>query len=911
MPIQLDDISALHINTPAKRQPTFFSPLLTGRGGNTGLLNSQVRLDRSIGSRLDMPHVAGIEKYSHGATTEHIIPLTPILPESIVFGKTAGMRVPVPDIADMFCFTADNLNTNYSGYVNVTPALATLTITGADSKPTKNLIIYYSIELYLLDNSHRANYVPLKQMLLPSVNLSNISDPHAIINFTNSPLDDIPRLIHDNIAGINLDYDKFVEWADNYSVYEAICKQAELWGNVDVLSEMFSNYLDTVLTNYSNANDENKDLCMSQALNQLSYLETYDLPLETYRNIHKSIVSRFDSEIQHKLVSHNINLLMNDTMFTLNKIYGKLAVPPPEKNHISLPADPQSQNVTHQHSWKRFSLEQQQAIMSKRPLSLVTAGAGTGKSTTILGRINYLVSDCGVKPEDITVLSFTNAAADNILDKSPGIGSMTIARMVLDIYAENYPTHKLSTPETIINTLSIRFPHDDVIAEFCKYLLSVSLNKTSSFTKLNIFVEEHFTLELQIIISYQRIDTMREPQHTMGKFLIVDEVQDTSIFEFIYLLRYVIKHNQNLFIVGDASQTLYEFRSANPKALNALEGSGVFTTYKLTTNYRSNQEILDFANVHLANIEANSIANIRLQANNLTRPTKKSFTRKVQLNYTQVKSQTEFLDFLSGLMQNVAVPYINDCLARGEKVAFLAYQGRVVRRLEQLLRDIYPNTPITNLVSTRIKPTTVFSRYIKNHWDEVVQVTPGDAPLVITKGVMDNLENLIGRNATKMKDAVLEMLSKWWVENANQINLWVSAYDSGQLTSDMFFDQLQDNVLGFEIKTNAVKQLVVTKHNRDRKDENKIQNADLFVSTIHGVKGLEFDNVVVLHNDNSRMSEDQKRMFYVAFTRAMNTELILSSGSTKSAKILYDYEGICEVLTIGAPGQLIQQENAA
>ena len=86
------------------------------------------------------------------------------------------------------------------------------------------------------------------------------------------------------------------------------------------------------------------------------------------------------------------------------------------------------------------------------------------------------------------------------------------------------------------------------------------------------------SLELEIIICYQRIDTMAEPTHVNCKYLIIDEVQDNSIFEFIYVLKYITKHAQSLFIVGDASQTLYEFRSANPRALNTLEGSGVFST---------------------------------------------------------------------------------------------------------------------------------------------------------------------------------------------------------------------------------------------------------------------------------------------------------------------------------------------
>ena len=172
---------------------------------------------------------------------------------------------------------------------------------------------------------------------------------------------------------------------------------------------------------------------------------------------------------------------------------------------------------------------------------------------------------------------------------------------------------------------------------------------------MNNFIEENYddviaildtihqtSLELEIIICYQKIDTLIEPSSVTSKFLIMDEVQDNSIFEFVYTLKYIDKHKESLFIVGDCSQTLYEFRASNPRALNILEGSGTFTTYQLHVNYRSNQEILDFANIILRNIEANQYANIQLQANSLAQVTEQSFLDKVHFNYHQLNKITQW-----------------------------------------------------------------------------------------------------------------------------------------------------------------------------------------------------------------------------------------------------------------------------
>ena len=58
---------------------------------------------------------------------------------------------------------------------------------------------------------------------------------------------------------------------------------------------------------------------------------------------------------------------------------------------------------------------------------------------------------------------------------------------------------------------------------------------------------------------------------------------------------------------------------------------------------------------------------------------------------------------------------------------------------------------------------------------------------------------------------------------------------------------------------------------------------DIVVSTIHGVKGLEFENVVVVNNEAGNLVQSQKRLAYVALTRAKVSELILAFRTTKSS----------------------------
>ena len=65
---------------------------------------------------------------------------------------------------------------------------------------------------------------------------------------------------------------------------------------------------------------------------------------------------------------------------------------------------------------------------------------------------------------------------------------------------------------------------------------------------------------------------------------------------------------------------------------------------------------------------------------------------------------------------------------------------------------------------------------------------------------------------------------------------------------------------------------IVYAHAAERQQQNT--KANFYVSTIHSAKGLEFDNVVVLYQNKRDMEEADKRMYYVAFTRAMQSEFI-------------------------------------
>lgn len=900
MPIEIDTLGLVSTKEPATYTPKFFhKEVLTGNGKGQGLLRQTVRPGRDINSvsAFTSPReaIAKKTKTSSASITTYTIPLAVLMEASLGLNIDKAQPMAVPHVDDRYEVTAGNTTLDFDVFVDLTPQGIIFYEDDAGTTKVKELNIQYRMEVFVLPKP-----VPgaVESTTVPLVSgpLRQNKTEFALVAWSYNPLDDIENLIREATRGrgvsghsVPVDVTTLAEWMADYDVYKRICRLAEVWATDEIANELCA-HIEAV---FSNGIPDKHSL--NQLAYQLAYLDSYNVSLDAYRQIHRTLTATCPPDIALKFSKRNLQLLMSHTLEHLNNLKPQLVVPP------AMPAGVIPSVASH------FSVQQTQAITTDEPLVLCQAGAGTGKSTVILGRIEHL-TQCGVNPADITVLSFTNAAADNITAKNPNVGSMTIARMIHDIYSLNYPGHELSGIDTIINSLDIYYKQNDLAIAFRRRLLEVKKNAAGAFASMNTFIEANFDsiisildkirqtcLELEIIVCYERIDHMIEPPTAKSRYLIIDEVQDNSIFEFIYLLKYVAKHQENLFMVGDSSQTLFEFRSANPKALNALESSGVFTTYKLTTNYRSNQEILDFANVALADIEANQYAGIQLHANSLALPTAASFKEAVTLDYRAVPRLTAFTADMPGIIRVTVRDYIDKCLAKGEQVAFVAYSRKDVAAIKDVLTAMYPGEEIASLVSDRPFDTNVFSEYIKLHWNDICQIAPPNAAFMVIQEVLKKLDTLI-RNAETAREPITRMCATWWATNADAINGWVALNLTGHLTTDQFFSNLMENLLDYEIKNNSIKKSVVNQKNKERKEKNLASKAKLVVSTIHGCKGLEFDNVVVIHKNDPTMGEEDKRMFYVAFTRAKKTEYILSYGTVKNARIESDYELLTKAL---------------
>lgn len=915
MPVDIDKSltiapggSTLVTRTPGVT-PKFFHRDLTGTGkGPRGLINDLLRPGSLTRAPLNAELVLRCKGSSRRVTTREI-PFAAVNRRwyEVSHSAVADLSIDVP-VDEAFEPTADMKSSPIDVLVDLDPHGAVLVKKEDSDDDKRRFDVLYRLTVFVKDRSISdwPVSVPLRRS-----GSTNAAEPFALTMFSWSPGIHLTKLLTDATSSLSPsvpDLDVSVQWTEylnEYPLYERIVAHARTWSS-DEIGTIISDLLHRLRAS-APAGQGFTDIDRELIELQLRSMESYGVPLSAYRDVYTALskISHDAGELE-SFSRTNQNLMLNQGLVALENVKDQLPRPSRET-----PAQTPAQ-MAPQAPQKPFraSPQQKAAITTDEPCSLVQAAAGSGKTTVIGERISYL-QEAGVNLSDITVLSFTNAAADNVTLRYPGVNSMTSSAMVNAIYKHNFPRQEISSTHTLVNCLlSFYGKSDDVIAEFARLLRATENNEDGSYTELASFISvrladvvkvlDHVklvTLPLQSIIAYIAADIMKEPAGTVGRYFIVDEVQDNSVFDFIYLLKHVTKHRASLFMVGDASQTLYEFRSANPKALNALESSGVFATYQLATNYRSIEEILLMANGSLMDIEANRFAKIQMHAHQMRRVSADSFREAVQLEYHWTKSQKEFWESdLPGMLNTPSSNirrWLDARVGSGQQVALLAPYRRQAFALQDQLKALYPHLKIGCMTSEKATDSTVFSAFVRDHWDLVCQVDHHHAAFVVWEEVMNTLQT----PGDKAKaDALVRMVSdiraQWWTQTQGNEAVWRAAVDAGTLDLEGYRAYLRDSLIEFETRTNSIRARVTGMKNQERKAGADLDSADVLTGTVHSAKGLEFPHVAVFQKYSNDMSEGDKRLYYVALTRAQDSEFIMSNGTVEHAMISDQYEVI-------------------
>lgn len=277
-----------------------------------------------------------------------------------------------------------------------------------------------------------------------------------------------------------------------------------------------------------------------------------------------------------------------------------------------------------------FSKAQTQAIMHKDGPMMVLAGPGSGKTTVITHRVQYLTKEYGIDPGDILVITFTRAAAEEMRERYEALtggGSRVTFGTFHSIFFR-------------ILKLAYRYTADNIVREeqqmqFVRELAQAGglepedenefaasiLSEISSVKGERIALEHYYskncpdTVFRQLYAGYEEkmrraglidfddmmvlcLELFTERKDILSawqrryRYILIDEFQDINRLQY-EIVRMLAKPEDNLFIVGDDDQSIYRFRGAKPEIMLGFErdypGAGRIL---LDVNYRSTEEIV-------------------------------------------------------------------------------------------------------------------------------------------------------------------------------------------------------------------------------------------------------------------------------------------------------------------------------
>ena len=286
---------------------------------------------------------------------------------------------------------------------------------------------------------------------------------------------------------------------------------------------------------------------------------------------------------------------------------------------------------------------QRNAVMTTEGPLLIVAGAGTGKTRTLVYRVARLI-EIGAKPESVLLLTFTRRAATSMLTRAAALADARCQRVsggtfhslghsVLRKFAEqagvqrNFTVLDQSDTEDLIDLVRRQiklekgqhFPRKRTIATIFSTMVNKVLPlKTVLNQEYPQFLDQRKQLDAlyKLFEEYKRLkqmltyddllvrfkealeasDEMRVALSDQYRYIMVDEYQDTNKLQ-AQIVKLLTARHENVAVVGDEFQSIYSFRGASHK--NMLEFPKLFPAaqiIKLEENYRSTQPILDVAN---------------------------------------------------------------------------------------------------------------------------------------------------------------------------------------------------------------------------------------------------------------------------------------------------------------------------
>ena len=594
--------------------------------------------------------------------------------------------------------------------------------------------------------------------------------------------------------------------------------------------------------------------------------------------------------------------------------------------------------------------KQKEAVITNGPL-FVIAGAGSGKTYTLTAKVSYLIKHYGYDPKKILVLTFTNKASKELKERViSSCGPLAMNLWVFTFHAFAKKILSLHLNELGLGyTNSFSIIDDDdkkkIIRKLVKendydkerYTSKVVLN---AINKIKFYLEngadikhiggplnekltllyamykkyclENNLLDFDDLILYlyrllQKKQEIREYYRTYFQYVLVDEFQDTDLYQY-NILKLLVNDEKNIFVVGDPDQSIYSFRGANyannKLFINELEAQVI----TLDQNYRSTQLILNAANSLIkinhenlgeqkqlksntgsgAKPTLNKYENERLEAFAVISKIEKLF--KSGYKYSDIailyRANATSGPFEESLASN-RIPYIiyggMSLYQRAIVKDLLAYLNLIVNAHNNFYLTRIINVPSRKIGAITLKKIEEFSQKCgTSMYDCLPEYSDKKGKIYEFFRIIQELREELRRSSDLGGFVQLVVRNSGLYDYL--VNLGEEGKDGLRYLEEVggYFKHQQDQyeVEPFLKMQNLLADLALlsSSESKDKAGDNVI------VSTIHQVKGLEFKVVFLVSLeegsfpvdvDDSADIAEERRICYVAVTRA-RTNLHLS-----------------------------------
>lgn len=583
----------------------------------------------------------------------------------------------------------------------------------------------------------------------------------------------------------------------------------------------------------------------------------------------------------------------------------------------------------------KFTSKQLQAAKHLDGPLLVLAIPGAGKTTMLLERIKFLSEH--IDSSKILNLTFSRIQANDMKKRfdSKDSNFMTIhafCYLIIRNYLKKYNRQvNLIEDEKIYNKFNLvgeiyksinnkKMSKEDLNLFFQKVsFMKNSLLDISYLKKVEISNAEKIYLEYEKIKKQKHLldfDDMQvyalkllEDEELLKsiknkyKYFQLDEGQDTSLLQFKILEKIVMPEN-NLLVVADDDQSIYSFRASDPTYL--LNFTKIYKDAKimtLDTNYRSGKEIIKLASTFIKQ--------------NKNRYKKDFIVNRKNPSQIKIKSFKNFSKEYAYILENIDKNENTGILFRNNisAISLISYllENNIDFSINSKIMDFFESKIFLDIVSiinfsNDFNNVEIFSEI---YYKISSYLSKDDIEKLIYKPVNENIFDFFENSDIEdfKKDALFNIEKKLnhlrkldinkkisfiyqSLSYKDYINILSRKYKEETVKKDIYIESLKYFTKSCENLDQVYEKIKIIEKKSKSLSENNLK-----LSTIHSSKGLEYDTVfvidliknefpIILDEENYfERLEEERRIFYVAITRAKNNLHLLSLKNRNNKKV--------------------------